>query len=243
MRKSTLLLISIGLFFVLTSNQKEKQQNNRPNISAEAEMEKSPSNKKIGDVVILGNSIVVHPPAPEIGWNDDWGMAASTRDSDFVHLLIRDIHEIDESINIRYASISMFESGFDTYDLDQLAEYKNADMLILKISENVDPQTAIEKNFNFHYDKLVKYLAPADSTIKIIVDGFWPSPVNDIIKKYAIKNDYPFVTLPDLFQNDKTNAAIGLFEHEGVANHPSDKGMKNIADRIWNKIEKYFTKD
>jgi len=34
---------------------------------------------------------------------------------------------------------------------------------------------------------------------------------------------------PDLFQNDKTNAAIGLFEREGVANHPSDKGMRNIA--------------
>lgn len=208
-----------------------------------SDMDKSPSNKKIRNVVILGNSIVAHPSAPEIGWNRDWGMAASARDSDFVHRLIHNFHEIDESINIRYASISMFESGFDTYDLDQLEEYKNADMLILKISENVDPQKAIEKNFDFHYDKLVKYLAPADSTIKIIVDGFWPSTVNDIIEDYAVKNDYPFVTLPDLFQNDKTNAAIGLFEHEGVANHPSDKGMKNIADRIWYKTEKYFAKN
>lgn len=199
--------------------------------------------KEIKSVLILGNSIVIHPPAPGIGWNDDWGMAASARDSDFVHRLIHNFHEMDESINIRYASISMFESGFDTYDLDQLAEYKNADMLILKISENVDPKKAIEKNFDFHYDKLVKYLAPADSTITIIVDGFWPSPVNDIIKRYAIKNDYPFVTLPDLFQNDKTNAAIGLFEHEGVANHPSDKGMRNIASRIWNCIFKYFTEN
>jgi hypothetical protein len=209
----------------------------------EADMDKNPSNKKIRNVVILGNSIVSHPPAPEIGWDRDWGMAASARDSDFIHLLIRDIHKIDESVNICYASISRFEFGFDTYDLDQLEEYKNPDMLILKISENVDPQKAIEKNFNFHYDKLVKYLAPIDSTITIIVDGFWPSPVNDIIKKYAIKNDYPFVTLPDLFQNDKTNSAIGLIEHEGVASHPSDKGMRNIALRIWNCISIYFTEN
>ena len=196
--------------------------------------------RKIKSVVILGNSIVAHPVAMEIGWNNDWGMAASAQDSDFVHRLIQKIHQLDESVEIRYKSITLFEREFDTFDLTQLESYKNADMLILKISENVNSRKALDKKFVDYYDRLVKYLAPTDNTVKIIVDGFWPSPVNKIIKEYAIKNEYPFVTLPDLFQNDVTNSAIGLFENEGVANHPSDKGMRNIAFRIWNCISKYF---
>jgi len=195
---------------------------------------------KIKSVVILGNSIVAHPVLASIGWNVDWGMAASAQDSDFVHRLIFNIHETDKSVDVRYASIAMFENNYETYDLSQLAAYRNADMLIMKISENVKQETAAEKNFVLHYDNLIKYLAPTDSTIKIIVDGFWPSQVNDIIKEYAIKNNYPFVSLPDLFSDDITNSAKGLFEHEGVANHPSDKGMRNIALRIWGSISRYF---
>ena len=54
----------------------------------------------------------------------------------------------------------------------------------------------------------------------------------------AKEKNYPLVSLGDLGELDEMKA-IGKFEHSGVAAHPGDKGMQNIADRIWYEMEKY----
>jgi len=145
---------------------------------------------KVKTVVVLGNSLVWVPPAPESGWYCDWGMAASVRDSDFVHLLIRDIYQKDPSVVIKFRNIADFERGFDSYHMSILDSLRNPDMLIMKISENVNDIKALEDNFIYYYDTLVKYIAPKGQSVKVIVDGFWAHDVNRLIKEYALKNDY-----------------------------------------------------
>ena len=39
-------------------------------------------------VLVYGNSIALHGPKPDIGWTNDWGMAASARGKDFAHLVV-----------------------------------------------------------------------------------------------------------------------------------------------------------
>jgi hypothetical protein len=198
--------------------------------------------KKDKTVLILGNSIVRHSPKPEIGWYGDWGMAASVKDSDFVHLLIRDIHQMDPSVKVKYKNIADFERNFDTYSFSNLDSVRYPDILVLKISENVQDKKALEDHFIRYFDKLVRYVAPLNRSVKVILDGFWKKDhVNGLIEKYAKREKYPFVSISDL-SNDSTNMAIGMYEHKGVAAHPSDKGMRMIERRIWNSVKGYFTK-
>lgn len=193
-------------------------------------------------VLILGNSIVQHPKKPDIGWYGDWGMAASVKDSDFVHRFIQDIYHVDPAVKVRFKNIAEFEIHFDTYSLSDLDSLKNPDILIIKIAENVDDAKALKDNFMNYYDKLVKYIAPHKRSIKIIVDGFWSNKhVNHLIEKYALKKKYSFVSITDL-SKDSTNTALGKFEHKGVASHPSDKGMRMIEQKIWNSVKPYFEK-
>jgi hypothetical protein len=219
-----LLVFIISVSFSSSRNETIKKSN--PNI--------------IKTVVVLGNSIVLHSPSPELGWYGDWGMAASARDSDFVHLLIRDIHTKDTSVVVKFMNIADFERGFDSYNMSILDSLRNPDMLIMKISENVNDKKALEDNFISYYDKLVKYIAPEDKSIKVIVDGFWVNRnVNRLIEEYAIQNNLLFVTTTSL-SKDYNNTAKGKFKHEGVAAHPSDEGMRRIEQRIWNYIKDYF---
>lgn len=198
--------------------------------------------KKIRTVLILGNSIVAHDPNPAIGWNASWGMAASVPDSDFVSVLTRHIHQKRKRATVKRQNISVFENYYASYDLTQLKPFRDiqADMLIIKIAENVKDSTAPDNHFMDHYKALIDYLDPGDKAVKILVDGFWTNHyVNDIVKELAKERGYDFVSIAGL-SADKTNMALGQFTHEGVASHPSDKGMRLIAEAIWITIRKYF---
>jgi hypothetical protein len=196
--------------------------------------------KPVKSVVILGNSIVEHGEAPSIGWKGHWGMAASARDSDFVHRLIYDVHQYDTAVNFRVGTMAGFENIWVDFDFKRVDTFKNADMIILRFSENVEDSFAFNHTFIDRYDKLIKYIDPDDEAVKVVVSGFWKRPkTNHQLEEYAQKSHYIFVRNDDLLA-DSTNAAWGLFAVPGVASHPSNKGMRMISERIWEKIEVYF---
>jgi hypothetical protein len=82
------------------------------------------------------------------------------------------------------------------------------------------------------YSKYVDFINGSGKAKLIVTTSFWDStPWNDVIRAYAEKNGYPLVELSDMGGNPEMKA-IGLFEHKGVAAHPGDRGMAEIAKRI-----------
>jgi hypothetical protein len=196
---------------------------------------------KIGQVtriLILGNSIVKHSPSSAIGWNGNWGMAASSADSDFIHILVRDIKTKDTSCSVAYRNIADFEQNYRTFELSSLDSLKNIkpDIIIMRIGENVNDSAGEE--FVKKYNDLINYVK-TDNSVIVITDGFWPKKnVNHLIKNYASDNRYTFISMSNL--STPENEARGLFANQGVAMHPNNKGMRKIANRLWKYLSIYF---
>ncbi len=189
-------------------------------------------------VLIVGNSITGHGPAPEIGWTGDWGMAASRADSDYVHLLTKDLKIRNPATELKVMYGVPFEQTFPTYDFNQAnesADFK-PDLIIMRIGENAN--VASEMIFKEKYDKLIKKLLSKTATAKVIcTTSFWPDKYEaiNVIKTVAKTNDYVLVDIGGFFQ-DKSYTAQGLFKDPGVAKHPSDKGMRAIYNAIAEKL-------
>lgn len=192
-------------------------------------------------VLFVGNSITRHAPAPQIGWYGDWGMAASCLENDYVHRVIAGLRKNFGEIDYCIAQAAEWERRYfeGREVLDEFytsARNFNADIVIIRIGENINRETNKEVCCKSYYDEMIKFFASNPNAKVIVTDNFWQIDVLDkIFKEVIAENGYTYCRISDLEQDEKT-MAIGQFEHKGVSVHPSDYGMKCIADRILEKI-------
>ncbi len=192
--------------------------------------------KPVTSVVVLGNSITYSPANPSIGWNGNWGMAASAVDKDYIHLLTAHLKATNPASTLAFTNIAAFENNFDTYNFDDLKSLRDAkpNILILRIGENVTRSgTADSVLFDKKYADLINYFKTNNPQLKILAVGsVWPQRelANTVMRKYS-----DFISLVSL-QSDLSNFAFGLYPDPGIQAHPSDKGMNAISDQIWVKL-------
>jgi len=192
-------------------------------------------------VLFLGNSITRHGPAPKIGWNDDWGMAASALEKDYVHVVVAGLAQCTgKKPDFRFANIADFERNLATYDVDAKlkAEFEfKPTLVIVAIGENVAaPQTDDAKaQLKSGLARLLAAAKGSGGKPTIVVRScFWADEAKDgILKQACAEAGGIWVDIAALGKDESNYArSERKFEHAGVAAHPGDKGMKAIAAAI-----------
>lgn len=188
-------------------------------------------------VLFVGNSITRHAPKAEIGWFNECGMAASSSENDYVHIIERAVREKYPEASFGILQVADFEREFDTFDIEgkyEEARNYSADLVIMFFGANVpktyDEQSSAAVSFGGRYEALRNFLDTGKNTKFIHSQGFYIRDKLDS-EKAAVAGKYGdvFVKMEDIRALDETH---------GQFNHPGDFGMKMISERFLEYIEK-----
>lgn len=191
-------------------------------------------------ILFLGNSITLHGPKADIGWTGNWGMAASSEDKDYVHLVASALAQHTGSApEILVKNIADFERNYAGYNVD--AEMKDffafdPDLVVLAIGENVPALDTDEAKSQFKAGVLniMRCALVRRHPLLVVRSCFGPDTAKDQMLKEACEEVGGIFVDAGPLGHDAANLARSEreFSHDGVAGHPGDRGMKALADAI-----------
>ena len=188
-------------------------------------------------ILFLGNSITLHSPSADIGWTGNWGMAASCEENDYVHQLTASLRKAGKRVEYRAVNVAALERDPENAwprMAEELLSY-GAEILVLRLGENVPPEK--KAAFAERLRAVIRDFRKAGVRRVFIAGTFWEN--EELEKRFlsiAQEEDAVYVDLGSL--QDEKWQAIGEYAHEGVAHHPSDRGMRAIADLLCGAMRK-----
>lgn len=202
---------------------------------------------KADRILFLGNSVALHPPLPSLQWTGNWGMFATARDKDYVHLLAAKIGteskgnlflepkpaKGDEGVGNILNVADILERGYATYEPSKIRKQLDwkADIVVVQCGENVPSKEFDGKKFQKAFGAMLDDLK-SSSNPHIFVTGniLSGNPDLDEIKRKVCAEDSAHRTFVDIADYRKDIPA------NGPKGHPNDRGMALIADTIYAAI-------
>jgi alpha-galactosidase len=191
-------------------------------------------------ILFVGNSITKHGPKADIDWHGNWGMAATSEDKDYVHLVTQALAaKQGAQLAVMVKNVADFERNHVGYDIvgkfADAAAFK-ADLVILCIGENVAALKTPEAQAKYQQQvaALLKTLKSNPQAQIIVRSSFWANTIKDTAMRQACETvGGTFVDISALSKDEKNYARSERpYKHAGVANHPGDRGMAAIAEAI-----------
>lgn len=251
MKNTHLSLLLFGLFLFAFSGCFTNSKSDSSDKADTAISQKQPVKKWIA----FGNSITKH--GVNSYWWGEWGMAATTKEKDYVHVLNELLEDkYKNKISFNAVNIAEWETNFKTFNKESLDQYLTGDedIVIIRLGENVANNETAYANYKEELENLVLHLKTRSPKANYIITGnFWTNKRKDTIQKeVAEKYNCIWVAL-DYLDTDENKSTLdtrvlgddGIWHHisdggetaSGVAAHPGDKGMAAIAGAIFRAID------
>lgn len=192
--------------------------------------------EEIKKVMIIGNSIMKHGKAPQIGWNSEWGMAATAAEKDYAHLLFGKINSVLKQQKAPTLQLSRVTAENKMQGWDAL-KGNDADVIVIQLGDNYRDKLNVEE-FQNNYSQMIRDLRGERNPLIVCLSNWSGGKQAELIEAAAKENNVLFVNLGPLFANPENLAkSEGHFTHGGVNWHPGDRGMAAIADAAFSAIE------
>ncbi|MEI7466074.1 MAG: SGNH/GDSL hydrolase family protein, partial [Burkholderiales bacterium] len=187
-------------------------------------------------VVVVGNSITWHRPLPSIQWAGDWGMAATAANRDYYSTLGRLVSSKSgvrpAMTRLSMASLEKDPSLLAKVEPDVIQQAKASDLLVVQLGDNA-PKDKLDQ-FAVSYNGLIDALRPTHGGL-VCMSTWWHNPeTDDIIARACVSRQGKFVVIGDIADQPWGRAGLSnSIVNPGVAAHPSDQAMREIALRIY----------
>lgn len=195
----------------------------------------------------IGNSITVH--GKNEYWFNEIGMAASTADKDYFHIVSAHLKQKHKNATCTTASFTAWELQAEhrnqTYSVIENYLKPELNLITIQLGENAADISTLEED----YYELINYIKQKCPEAQIIiVDDFWHDAKSIIEQKVTETMNLSFASLAEIRDKDEYKCVVGsvvyddegnphTVTHLGVAAHPNDAGMAYIANAIIKLIQ------
>lgn len=198
-------------------------------------------------ILCLGNSITKHQYKDSISWKSNWGMAASSEQKDYCHVLEQLVKKYHKKSTVTPLNIAVWERNLSLNKDSLLASHViGKDVTIIRLGENVDNKVS----FRTSLIDLIRYCQTKTNNV-IITGCFWKDKDKEISIINAAHQCHikyiPLYWLSELYQDevypkegDTLRDIHGeLYRIKGnfITTHPNDEGMRRIAETIFENIK------
>lgn len=192
----------------------------------------------IQKIFFIGDSLTKHGPAEKLGWVGNYGMAASSEDKDYAHLLTAKIGAAQGTkpeLLIHAVGGGTIAGKLTSLEPIQTA---GADLVVIQLGEN--DKDVSEAGFEKPYEALILAVKKSMPGARVFCLGVWKGSAekDDMVQTVSRRQGCVFVDIKSAWTDPAGSAeAEKRFSNGGVNWHPGDKGMAAYAEALWKAIQ------